>query len=95
MTLILQGSFLTLKSITTHYFFHLGLEKILKAIYISRKKEPALPIHDFIRLSQGAAIVIDPEITLQLAEISTVNIAARYDDYKFKFYKKATQDYAQ
>jgi len=32
---------------------------------------------------------------LQLTEISTFNIAARYDDYKFKFYKKATHEYAK
>lgn len=77
------------------FFVHLGLEKILKAIHISKQKQAALPIHDLVRLAEKAAVQINPEIILLLAEISTFNVAARYDDYKFKFYKKATQEYAK
>lgn len=77
------------------FFIHLALEKILKAIHVSKHKQAALPIHDLVRLAEKAVIEINPEVTLQLAEISTFNVAARYDDYKFKFYKKATQEYAK
>ncbi|MBI3577639.1 HEPN domain-containing protein [Candidatus Gottesmanbacteria bacterium] len=77
------------------FFVHLALEKILKAIHISMQKQAALPIHDLVRLAEKATVKINPEVTLQLAEISTFNVAARYDDYKFKFYKKATREYAR
>lgn len=77
------------------FFVHLSLEKILKALFVTKKKEPAPPVHDLIRLVEKSIIKIDKKILLQLAEISTFNIAARYDDYKFKFYKKATKEYAE
>ncbi len=77
------------------FFVHLALEKILKAIYASKQKQAALPIHDLVRLAQKAAVEINSEMTLRLAEISTFNVAARYDDYKFEFYKKATHEYAK
>lgn len=62
---------------------------------MSIKKQPSPLIHDLVRLSEKVGIQTRNEITLQLAEISTFNIAARYDDYKLKFYKKATKEYAQ
>ncbi len=77
------------------FFVHLALEKILKATHVSKQKQAALPVHDLIRLAEKASVEIDREVTLQLAEISTFNVAARYDDYKFKFYKKATHEYAK
>lgn len=77
------------------FFVHLALEKILKAIYVSKKKAPAPPIHDLVRLSQKSEMDINNDQVLNLVEISTFNVAARYDDYKFKFYKKATKEYAQ
>ncbi len=77
------------------FFVHLSLEKILKAIYVSTKQESALPVHDLVRLAQKAQLDLNNKIISQLAEVSTFNVAARYDDYKFQFYKKATKDYAQ
>ena len=77
------------------FFLHLALEKILKAIYVKKKNEPPPPIHDLVRLTEKSSLSISEEMTLQLAEISTYNIAARYDDYKMRFYKKATHEYAQ
>lgn len=77
------------------FFVHLALEKILKALYVSKQKQATLPIHDLVRLAEKTHVNINPEVILELAEISTFNIAARYDDYKFKFYKKATYEYAR
>lgn len=77
------------------FFLHLSLEKILKAIYVKKKDEPSPPIHDLVRLAEKSALAISEEIKLQLAEISTYNIAARYDDYKLRFYKKASKEYAE
>lgn len=77
------------------FFVHLALEKILKAIYVSKRNEAALPIHDLVRLAEKTTIRLDSETINQLTEISTFNIAARYDDYKLKFYKKATKEYTE
>src|SRR5258708_6062202 len=62
------------------FFLHLTLEKILKALYIHTKKTSPLPIHDLVRLAEKCEIALNEEQKLQLAEISTFNIAARYDD---------------
>ncbi|OGM23773.1 hypothetical protein A2627_05260 [Candidatus Woesebacteria bacterium RIFCSPHIGHO2_01_FULL_39_28] len=76
------------------FFVHLALEKILKAIIVSKTNKPALPIHDLVRLAESVILKLSEEEKIQLAEISTFNVAARYDDYKLQFYKKATLDYA-
>jgi hypothetical protein len=37
---------------------------------------------------------LNEEELIQLKEISTFNITARYDNYKRDFYNKATEEYA-
>ena len=46
-------------------------------------------------LAEKAEIKVSSTEKEGLVEISTFNIAARYDDYKLKFYKKATKEYSQ
>ena len=73
------------------FFVHLAIEKLLKAIYVSKKNDAAPPIHDLVRLAQKTeAVHLDDATIAQLTEISTFNVAARYDDYKLQFHKKAT-----
>lgn len=76
------------------FFLHLSLEKIIKAVYLAKKDEAPPLVHDLVLLSEKAVISINDKEKEELAEISTFNIAARYDDYKLKFYKKATKNYA-
>lgn len=76
------------------FFLHLALEKIIKGVYLVKKNEAPPLIHDLVSLSEKAEILISSEEKEELAEISTFNIAARYDDYKLKFYKKATKEYS-
>lgn len=76
------------------FFLHLALEKIIKGIYLANKKDAPPLIHDLVSLSEKAEISLSNEEKEKLVEISTFNIAARYDDYKLKFYKKATKDYS-
>ena len=76
------------------FFVHLALEKVLKAVYASRKHQAPPLVHDLVRLAQKSDLEIGESLTFQLVEISTFNVAARYDDYRFKFYKKATREYA-
>jgi len=76
------------------FFLHLALEKMLKAIVVKKTVEAAPPIHDLVRLSEKSSLRISQERIEEFAEISTFNIAARYDDYKLQFYKKSTREYA-
>ena len=51
-------------------------------------------LHDLVRLAQAGGVTPDDQMIAHLAEISTFNVAARYDDEKLQFYKKATANYA-
>ncbi len=76
------------------FFLHLAIEKLLKALHQKKKNEPAPPLHNLSRLAKLSNINLDLESEKQLREISSFNVSARYDDYKFSFHKKATRDYA-
>lgn len=77
------------------FFLHLALEKLIKGIYFKFKKDPPPYIHDLVRLGEYAEINLSDEEKENLREISTFNIAGRYDDYKLAFYKKANPEYSQ
>lgn len=75
------------------FFLHLSIEKLLKGIFVTKMNEAAPAIHDLVNLAKRAKISLTQVQTKQLEEISKFNIAARYDDYKLKFYKKATEPF--
>jgi len=75
------------------FFCHLSIEKYLKGLIYSKTGHHALPIHDLKKLAKQAGIDVSEDKEKQLEEITTWNIRARYDDYKRKFYKKATPDF--
>lgn len=77
------------------FFLHLAIEKLLKAIHQKRRNEPAPPIHNLNRLAELSGLSMDDKLDSELREISTFNISARYNDYKYNFYKKATLDYSR
>lgn len=77
------------------FFLHLALEKILKALIIKKTNESPPPVHDLVRLAEKTDVRLTPEMLDSLSEISTFNVAARYDDIKLKFYKKATAEYTK
>ena len=76
------------------FFCHLAIEKMLQPKIVVATKEPPVPIHDLLRLAEISGLVITEEQTAWLREIDKFNIAARYDDYKRKFYKIATAVFA-
>jgi len=51
-------------------------------------------IHDLVRLAEKAAVPLSERQKNELAEITTFNIGARYDDYKLSFRKKAKKQFA-
>lgn len=71
------------------FFCHLSIEKMLKAIIVKSTKTAPPLIHDLIRLAEKAKLPLSEAQINELAEITTFNIEARYDDYKLSFRKKA------
>ena len=76
------------------FFCHLTLEALLKAAVVAKTGEYPPHQHDLVDLARRASVVLDEKKTKELAEITTFNIRARYDDYKLSFYRKATKEYA-
>ncbi len=77
------------------FFLHLALEKIIKALYISNLDDSPPYIHNLKLLIKMSKVKVSNEEIKQLDEISEFNVAARYDDYKFEIYKRATEDYTK
>ena len=77
------------------FFCHLVVEKSLKAHVVKVTGEQAMPVHNLIRLARDAGIDLPSEKESYLEEINTFNVRARYQDYKLKFYKKATREYTE
>lgn len=74
------------------FIWHLAIEKMLKVTIMREEKEIEFT-HNLSKLAKSSNITFDDEIYKQLQEITTFNIAARYDDYKLSFYKKANKIY--
>ncbi|MDP2683444.1 MAG: HEPN domain-containing protein [bacterium] len=75
------------------FFLHLALEKLLKAIFIHKFDSAPPYTHDLIILAEKCGINISDKQKAQLSEISEFNVTARYEEYKYKMYKKATPEY--
>jgi len=76
------------------FFCHLSIEKMLKAIIVKSTKTAPPLIHDLIRLAEKAKLPLSEAQMNELAEITTFNIDARYDDYKLSFRKKAKKQFS-
>jgi len=72
---------------------HLCIEKLLKAYYIKVEHSHCLNLHNLLRISELAGIVLTQKQKDDFAMITTFNIKARYDDYKQSFYKKCTKEF--
>lgn len=77
------------------FFCHLVIEKMLKAVVTKNTKEPAPYGHSLVRLAELTGLDFSQSQLDDLAEITTFNIRARYDDHKRNFYKKATKKFTQ
>lgn len=72
----------------TLFFCHLALEKLLKAVYVSRNNIHAPYIHDLVILAKRSGIVLTIKQKNAFEIITSFNIQGRYADYKSQFYKK-------
>ena len=76
------------------FFCHLSIEKMLKAIIVKSTKTAPPLTHDLVRLAERAGVPLNELKKNELAEITTFNIEARYDDYKLSFRKKAKKQFS-
>lgn len=74
------------------FIWHLAIEKMLKVKIMNKEKEIEFT-HNLYKLAKEINYPFKEEIYKQLREITTFNIAARYDDEKLSFYKKANKAY--
>jgi len=78
------------------FFLHLSVEKALKALYVNNNQAEAPFGHNLQNIAEKINYIkIDDEKKGLLAEITTFNISARYDDYKMSFYKMCTKKFAK
>lgn len=74
------------------FFWHLVLEKLIKAVLLARHKE-LIYTHNVLNLARQAGLPISTKQEKELKEITSFNLEARYDNEKFSFYKKATKQF--
>ena len=70
------------------FFCHLSLEKLLKGLIVKHTKQNPPFSHDLEKLAILTSFEIKKREVDILNEISSFNIAGRYGDEKFEFYKK-------
>lgn len=63
------------------FLWHLAIEKLLKAKIILLDKQ-VIFTHNLILLAKSSELKISEQLEDELKEITSYNIAARYDDYK-------------
>ena len=72
---------------------HLVLEKLLKALYVKKFHEHAIFKHDLLRLARNIELELPTNFEEWLDEISTFNLNARYDNYKYNFNKLCKKEF--
>ena len=77
------------------FYCHLAIEKIFKGLVVKKINAHAPFSHSLLDLAKLAGLELDEQKINHLIEITGFNIAGRYDDYKFGFYKKCDQEYAE
>ena len=74
---------------------HLVIEKLLKAYHAKNVSISVSPIHDLTKIAEKANLTLSESQKDFLDEVTTFNLKARYPDYKNRFYKKATKEFAE
>lgn len=74
---------------------HICIEKLLKALYVSKFGKHAPFTHNLYRLAEQNEINLSTEYSDWLDEITSFNLNARYDDYKKEFYTLCTPTYTK
>ena len=84
------------KHVPALFFFHLSIEKILKAVWIKDNVSDTAPFtHDLQKIASETEIEWEAGDFDYLSIVNTWNIEARYPDYKNTLHKIATTAYMQ
>lgn len=76
------------------FFCHLGLEKMLKALYVKMNRTSPPPIHNLVRLAMESKLALSGEDLEFLNELLRFNIEARYPKDRIKIRKTCTKKYS-
>lgn len=79
----------------TLFVGHLVIEKLLKAYYVKVVDNNVPQIHHLLQIAERAGLALSDSQKDFLLEVTTFNLKARYPDYKQRFYKKATKNFAE
>jgi HEPN domain-containing protein len=83
------------KYVHSLFFLHLALEKMLKGLYVNKNKQEAPFGHSLQALATKiTGFSPDEDIIKFFIEVTTFNIATRYNDYKRTFYKACDKEFA-
>ncbi len=74
---------------------HLVLEKLLKAYYVRQVGMEVPYTHDLTKIAELGRLSLSEDQKDFLDEVTTFNIKARYPDYKNRFSRKATKEFAE
>lgn len=74
---------------------HIVIEKILKAHYVKNIDENIPYTHNLVMIAKKSNLELTEERLSFLADLTTFNINARYDNYKANFKKKCTMEYSK
>jgi HEPN domain-containing protein len=77
------------------FLSHLVIEKLLKAYHVKNVDTNYPRIHNLVEIAIKANLDLSAEQKVCLVELTTFNIRARYPDYKNRFQKKATRQFAE
>jgi HEPN domain-containing protein len=78
------------------FFSHLVIDKLLKAHWVDSNVENEAPrIHDLEFLYNQTNLAMAPAQVDFLVIINSWNLEGRYQDYKDKFFKKASKEYTE
>ncbi len=75
------------------FFGHLAVEKVLKALFVTKLGQHAPPIHNLLRLARSAGLDVDDETAEKLITVTAFNLEARYPDFKRSFRQVCTSEY--
>lgn len=74
---------------------HISVEKLLKAVYVSKYHKHAPFLHNLYRLAELNNMDITEEQSDWLDKLTSFNLNARYDDYNREFYLLCTPDFTR
>ena len=77
------------------FLWHISIEKLLKAYYVSKNKKHAPFTRNLYRLAEQKELELTDEYADWLDKITSFNLNARYDDYKREFNSLCTIDFTK